>query len=420
MSPSKLPETLKICLISEKFPVIGRSHARGFIAPIARGLAKAGHQVSVIAWDNPIGEKEIEQEGIKTYFVSGSKSNRIELFPRRVYQKFSELHSKEPFHIVHSLTHSAIQVGFEKKALGIAVAYDVTAMRMAEIFSIIGLAENTVASQLKTAYKVVFRFLKTFYLRDRLILKNADGIFVHSPQQMLALERYYLYPEKKSFNIPYGIEIEDLSQRQGSSELREKLNIPQSAKIAVTVSDMIEKQDVVNILRAFQSVAAKKPSSYLIIVGHGPAFKEIEYEMLNLALGSHVVLVGAVPAYEISSYIDLANVYIYIGGRTSGYDPNLLEAMIQEKIIIGSEVSPIGTVVEDGVDGYLIRPADVSTLSQLLLGLFLDHIRPGSMGANARAKVLNIFDTKKMIQETLSAYESILRRTPWVQFDKQD
>lgn len=414
MAKRNIPETLKICLISEKFPIIGSTHARGFIGPIARGLAKAGHQVSVIAWDNPIGEKEIEQEGIKTYFVSGANSSRIDLFSRRVQQKFSQLHKEDPFHIVHSLTHSAFRVGFDKKHHGIAIAYDVTATKMAEIFSTIGMAENNVSSQLRTAYKVVYRFLKSFYMRDRLIMNNADGIFVHSPQQQLALERYYLYPEKKTFNIPYGIEIEDLSQRQGSDELRQKLNIPKSAKVVVTVSDMIEKQDVQNILRAFQGVATKKPSSYLIIVGDGPAFKEIEYEMLNLALGSHVVLVGAVPAYEISSYIDLANVFVNIGGRTSSYDPNLLEAMIQEKIVIGSEVSPISTIIDDGVDGYLIRPADVSALSQLLLGLFLEQIEPGPMGENARAKALNIFDTKKMIQETLSAYEKILMKSKWV------
>ncbi len=416
MSKKPIPETLNICLVAEKFPIIGRTHARGFIAPIARGLVKAGHKVSVIAWDNPMGEKEIEQEGIKTYFVAGANTSRRELFSRRVHQKFSELHRKEKFHIVHSLTHSAIRVGYEKKNLGIAVAYDVTATKMSNIFSLYGLAENTVASQLQTAYKVTLRFLQTFLMRDRLILKNADGVFVHSPQQALALERYYLYPEMKTFNIPYGIEIEDLSPRQPSDELRQRLKIPKSAKIAVTVSDMIEKQDVINILRAFQPVATKKPSSHLIIVGKGPAFKDIEYEMLNLALGSHVTLVGAVPAYEISSYIDLANVYVYIGGRASGYDPNLLEAMIQEKIIIGSEVSPIATVVEDGVDGYLIRPADISTLTQLLMGLFLNQIQPGDMGANARAKALNIFDTSKMVSGTLGAYENILRNSHWVEY----
>lgn len=403
-------------MISEKFPIIGRTYGRGFIGPIARGLAKEGHQVSVIAWDNPIGEKEIEQEGIKTYFVSGANSSRLELFSRRIQQKFIELHREEPFHIVHSLTHSAFRLGSLKKEHGVAIAYDVTATKMAELFATIGMAENNVPSQLRTAYKVVYRFLKSFYMRDRLMLRNADGVFVHSPQQQLALERYYLYPELKTFNIPYGIEIDDLSQRQGSDELRQKLNIPKSAKVAVTVSDMIEKQDVNNILRAFQSVATKKPSTHLIVVGDGPAFKDVEYEMLNLALGSHVVLVRAVPAYEISSYIDLADVFINIGGRTSGYDPHLLEAMIQKKIVIGSEVSPLSTIVEDGVDGYLIRPADITALSQLLLGLFLDQIDPGPIGENARKKALNIFDTKKMIQETLSAYEKILNRSKWVEF----
>lgn len=414
MAKKNLPDELRICLVAERFPIIGRSFAGGFIWPIARGLAKAGHSVSVIAWDNPIGEKEIEQEGVKAYFVAGVNPRRLDLFPKRVHQKFSQLHKEEPFHLVHSLSHSAYQVGYEKKKLGFAIAYDVTATKMASLFSLIGMSEDTMRSQFETGFRVAYRFLKSFYLRDRHILRNADGMFVHSPQQQLALERYYLYPEKKTFRIPYGIEISDLSQRQGSDELREKLNIPKSAKIAVTVSDMVEKQDIINILRAFQQVVIKKPSSYLIIVGDGPYFKEIEYEMLNLALSSHVVFTGATPLHEMADYIDLAHVFINIGGRTSGYEPSLLEAMIQEKVIIGSEVSPISTIVEDGIDGFLIRPADVTALSQLLLGLFLSNIPSDAMGKNARKKALDIFDTKKMVQETLGAYENILKRSPWV------
>lgn len=410
----KTPENLRVCLVSEKFPVIGRSFSSGFIWPIARGLAKAGHSVSVISWDNPIGEKELEQDGVKAYFVAGANKRRIDLFPKRVHQKFLELHKEEPFHIVHSLSHSAYQMGYDKKKMGYAIAYDVTATKMGKLFSLIGMAEDTVSSRLKTGYRVAYQFLKNFYMKDRHILSNADGMFVHSPQQQMALERYFLYPEKKTYKIPYGIEINDLSQRQGSDELRTKLNIPKSAKIAVTVSDMIEKQDVINILRAFQQVVIKKPSSYLIVVGDGPYFKDIEKEMLNLALGSHVVLTGATMAHEVSDYIDLAHVFINIGGRTSGYEPSLLEAMIQEKVIIGSEVSPISTIVEDGVDGFLIRPADEATLSNLLLGLFLGNISAELMGKNARKKALDIFDTKKMVQETLRAYENILKRSPWV------
>ena len=419
MASRTVPEKLNICLVADKFPILGRTHSRGFLAPIARGLVKSGHRVSVLAWDNPVGEKEVEQEGIRTFFVAGQNPKRSGLFSRRLKQKFSELHRSDPFHIVHSLTPATSLLSADRKQLGVAIAYDVTATRMAELFALIGHAENTVGSQLKTGYRVAYHFLKTYFLKDRFLLSHADGVFVHSPQQLMALERYYLYPEKKSFNIPYGVEVEDLSLRQPSMELRKKLNIPRATKIAVTVSDMIEKQDVNNILRAFQSVATKKPSSHLIVVGHGPAFKDIEAEMLNLALGSHVTLVGAVPAYEISAFIDLADVFINISGRSSGYDPNLLEAMIQKKIIIGSEVSPLATVVESGIEGFLIRPADIGSLSNLLLGLFLGQIDPGAMGKNAREKALSIFDTKKMIQETVDAYKSVLERTKWVSFASQ-
>ncbi|MCB0378224.1 MAG: glycosyltransferase family 4 protein [Bdellovibrionales bacterium] len=413
---AQLPDELRICLVAERFPIIGRSMMRGFLWPIARGLAKAGHQVTVISWDNPVGESELEQEGVKAYFVAGNNPRRIDQFPRRVQQKFHSLHKEKNFHIVHSLSHAAYRVAQEKKQLGVAVAYDVMATKMAELFALIGMSEDTVSSRLETGAKVAYRFLKSYFSRDRYILGDADGVFVNSPQQELALERYYLYPAMKTYKIPYGIEIGDFSPRQGSDQLRQKLGIPKSSKVAVTVSDMVEKQDVINILRAFQNVVVKKPSSHLIIVGDGPYFKDIEFEMLNLALGSHVKMVGSVPPYEIAEYIDLANVFINIGGRTSGYEPSLLEAMIQEKVIIGSEVSPISTIVEDGVDGFLIRPADVGALSHLLLNLFLENISSEPMGTNARKKILDIFDTKKMVQETLGAYENILTHSSWVRF----
>ncbi len=416
MNPEKpsVFRPLKICLISEKFPVIGASHTRGFIGPIAHGLVKAGHRVFVIAWDNPMKEKKIDQDGVKIHFVSKSRSHSTSFLQKKIGQKFFQLHNEEPFHIVHSLTHLTHPVGLRKKTLGLAMAYDVTATQMSELFSIMAMAENNGPSQLKTAYKVVYQFLKSFYTRDRLLLKNADAVFVYSHQEQLALERYYLYPERKTFNIPYGVEIEDLSKRQASDKLKEKLNIPKSEQVVVTVSDMIEKQDMVNILRSFQKVAIKKPSSRLIIIGEGPAFKDIEYEMLNLALGSHVILAGAIPHHEISSYIDLANVFINISGHISGYDPYLLEAMTQEKIIIGSEMGSISTIIEQTVEGFLIRPADTATLTQLLLGLFSGQIDSGKMGQNARAKALNLFNTKNMIQEILKAYEKILQKTPWV------
>lgn len=404
------PQPLKICLISEKFPVFGSGQNRGFIGPIANGLIKAGHEVSVITWNTPlIKEEEIDQDGVKIHFLSKNKSYSTAFLQKKIGEKFFQLHKEKSFNILHSLTHLTRSIGLRKKKLGLSIAYDITATQMPRLFSMMALAKNNGPSQLKTAYKVVYHFLKSFYTRDRLILKNADAVFVYSRQEQLALERYYLYPEKKTFNIPYGVKIEDLSKRQASDKLKEKLNIPELGQVVLTISDMREKQDVINILTSFQKVAIKKPSSRLIIVGDGPAFKDIEYEMLNLALGNHVILTGVIPPHEISSYIDLSNIFINISGHIFGYNPYLLEAMTQEKIIIGSEIGALSTVIEQTVDGFLIRPADTTSLTQLLLELFSGHIDSKKIGENARAKALNLFNTKNMIREILKAYVKVLQ-----------
>jgi glycosyltransferase involved in cell wall biosynthesis len=85
--------------------------------------------------------------------------------------------------------------------------------------------------------------------------------------------------------------------------------------------------------------------------------------------------------------------------------------MAQRKLIIGSEVSPMAHIVEDGVDGFLLRPADVDSLAHLLIEIFSGAMPAQEIGTRAREKVLNIFDTKKMVSVIEDAYKKILANT---------
>jgi glycosyltransferase involved in cell wall biosynthesis len=224
------------------------------------------------------------------------------------------------------------------------------------------------------------------------------------------LERYYLYPDYHTYTVPYGIELGDLSARPEASELRKKHKIPESAPVLVTLSDMLEPSEVINVLKAFERVVIKKPSSYMLIIGNGPHWKDIEFEMLNLALGSKVIMAGAVSSEELSDYISISDVFVNLSSRSTGFEPSMIEAMAQKKIIIGSEVSPIANIVEEGRDGFLLRPADTDSLSRLLLDLFSNTKPVTEIGERAREKVLNMFDTKKMISSLEEAYLKILNR----------
>lgn len=403
-----MPEKLNICFVAKNFPILGRASEHGFLWPIAKGLAQKGHRVTVLSWKTTLAKEFIDQDGVHAYFLGQGYYKDPDKFPEYVYKKFLELHQQNPFHIVHSLDSYGLNVAMNKKQHQVATAFDADATHMSELFAIAAMSQETLTSMIQIALGVTYRYLTTFLSQDRKVTKYADGIFVTSPQQKLVLERYYLYPERRTYVVPYGIEIGSLSQREKSEALRQKLNLPGNANVVMTFTDMTEIEVIKNLLLSFEQVAIKKPSSRMIIVGSGPLRRQIEFEMLNLALGSKVIFTGAVNNVEMADYISLSDVFVNLSSRTSGFEPTLLEAMAQKKVIIGSEVSPIATIVEDGIDGFLIRPADKQSLSKLIIQVFTGHISSDDVGDNARKKVVNLFDLEKMLKQTLDAYQRIL------------
>ncbi|MNL61699.1 hypothetical protein D3C87_1856550 [compost metagenome] len=63
------------------------------------------------------------------------------------------------------------------------------------------------------------------------------------------------------------------------------------------------------------------------------------------------------------------------------------------------------------MDGFLLRPADVDSISNLLVEIFSGTMPVDEIGERARHKVLDLFDTRKMSQLVLDAYRKILLRT---------
>lgn len=413
MSLLPLPAKLNVCLVSRYFPISGRASGFSFLRLIAKGLAARGHKVTVLAGENPGGPALLEQDGVRIHFLAESRNQRVrqDPFPDLVHSKFIALHSAEPLHLIHSVDASAIKISRHKRDDRVAIAYDVAATQMSQLFSILGMGQETLGSILRTSFAVGYKYLRTFYGGDRQLLKTADGIFVTSPRERITLERYYLYPDARIHTVPYGIELGDLSPRERSEELRRKLEIPETAKTVVTITDLTEVSEIRNLLQAFEQVVIKKPNTRLIIVGEGPKYKEIEFEVLNRALGNKVVFTGDIKATDIPDYIALGNVFVNLSSRTTGFEPSLLEAMAQEKVIIGSEVSPMATIVEHSQDGFLVRPADVAELTNLLLDIFAGQLPVTEIGRAARKKVLDLFDPEKMVIETLSAYYAILKST---------
>ena len=429
---------MRICFVATHFPILGRSTDRSFLWPLAKGLVHLGHSVHVITMRSsvqsagspnffrrgdfatrnensfskklsssvePVSSESSVRDGVHVHSLSAPGGFRE--FADSVTQKFLELHQQEKFDLVHALDRRALKLAKRKKRWKFKVAFDVDATQMAQIFSILAMNQESVRGFFITTAALVYKFLSTYFVSDRDIVHVADGIFVATPQQKIFLERYYLYPEAKTYLVPYGLELGSF-QTQSILEVRKQLQLASDFQVVLCLTDFSETESLSHVLKAFEAVAIKKPNARLVFIGQGPEFNKVQRMTLDRALGSRVLMTGPQSLEEISSWIVACDVYLDLSYRSSGFDPTLLEAMAQKKIVIGSEVGPVSAVVEEGEDGFLLKPADSKSLAQLLIDCFSGSIPLQEIGEKARAKVVQLFEPKRMVEELQKSYQSIL------------
>jgi len=398
----------RVCFVAHKFPVMSRSSDNNFLWTIAKGLSDKGFEVVAIATKSPLNKPLAVRDSVEVHFIHEGPDHLAHLpVAEGIYRKFVELHKKKPFQIVHSIDKSGRKIAYLKKKLNVKVVFDVQAIDMGQVFSILGMQTETASSFILSHLSAAYKFVSTYLSHDREITKNADGIIVTTPQQRKFLESYYIYPDKKIYTIPYGIELSNLELRDKIDDIKIRCNLIPDANYILTISDLTNANEVKNILLAFTSVAIQKNNTYLLILGTGPEWTNVENYLLNQVLGNRAFMLGAKKNEEISDYISASDILVDLSSRSTGLDPIMIEAMSQRKVVIGSEVSPMANILEDSQDGFLIRPADTKTLSQLMLKILNERPIADSIGEKARQKALNIFDINKMINSIADFYSHI-------------
>lgn len=406
-----IPENLRICFVTHKLPFFDRSTDYGYLWPLCRSLAKKGHDITVITSDSPDENFSSRDKNIHIHYLEGGFGEATTAFKESVLEMLEQLHVEKPFDIVHSVDNTGLYVSLYKKKLNVALATDVKGTHLDEIFDLLGLAEDTFSSYLKTSWAVAVQFLKSFFGTDRKIIRRSNGVFVTSQQQQDILERYYFYPSRKVHIIPYGIDSSTFQASSPIGPVFEKWGIQPGTKVILTVTPMVNAEVTKNLLTAFERVVIKKPNSALVIAGDGPRRKELEAHMLNLVLVSKVYFTGALPPEELSQMIQACDIYVNLNSKSSGFEATLLEAMASCKTVIASEVGTSANAIDSGVNGFLLRPTEIGPLSRLLLEAVSDQIDTASIGERARQKILKMFDNTRMVDQTIQAYRKILLAT---------
>ncbi len=212
--------------------------------------------------------------------------------------------------------------------------------------------------------------------------------------------------KEKMVPIYNGIDPEDLRSHALSREAaRKQWNIPSSAYVVGVVGRFSRVKGHLEFVKAAKWAAPQDPSLLFVLAGEGPEeeslCKFVEEENLKSQIqfwGFQENVGNVFPALDV---LVMPSLY-------EGFGLSVLEAWAFQLPVIATRVGGLVEVIEEGVSGTLVPPADPETLGRAILDLRRDPARAKKQGWHGYEKLNRMFTLQVMIQSYLRLYQECL------------
>ena len=169
--------------------------------------------------------------------------------------------------------------------------------------------------------------------------------------------------------VPNGVDIKHFSQELPTKilrKLRQDLGIKEKEKVIITVSRLVKKKAVDDIIRAIPYL--KFPIKFLVI-GAGKELKNLQKLTRDTGIQNKVLFLGYVSHKDLPEYLKISDVFIR-PSLIEGLGNSFLEAMAASVPIIATPIEGIPDFLKDrktGLSCQVRSPKDIAQKIELLL-----------------------------------------------------
>ena len=132
-----------------------------------------------------------------------------------------------------------------------------------------------------------------------------------------------------------------------------------------------------------------------------------EKELRNSGLEDKIVITGKVSREEALAYLPYMDIFA-IPSLNDGCPNALLEAMLAERAVVGTNVDAIAEIIEDGVNGLLVNPYSSQELAMAISQLSNRPLFRQTLGKSAKQKILQELNPAIEQANWRNIYEHIL------------
>jgi len=202
-------------------------------------------------------------------------------------------------------------------------------------------------------------------------------------------------PREKYMTVYSGMELEPYlnSSVLEAQELREKLGIPQSAKVVVTVARLFPLKGYEFLLPAAEIISKSLKNVYFLVVGNGILYDDIK----NAAekAGLKFIFTGLVPPSEVHRYIAVSDLMLHLSLR-EGLPRTVVQSLAGGKPAIAFDLDGSPEVIIHGKSGYVAEPENYKQVADFALKLLENSEELNKMGRFGRELVEKQFDWRRM------------------------
>ena len=205
-----------------------------------------------------------------------------------------------------------------------------------------------------------------------------------------------------------GFDLAPFLAAQNDSVLRAQLGIAPGDFVVGKIARLFELKGHDDLFAAATELVRRCPQMKFLLVGDGAWRGRFEQMAGDLRLQKHFIFIGLVPPSEVPRYVGVMDALVHLS-RREGLPRALPQAMAAAKPVVAFDCDGAREVCLDGETGFLLKPGDLSGLSQSLERLASDAALRQRLGQRGQEFVKERFPTERMVEELFALYENLLR-----------
>ena len=196
------------------------------------------------------------------------------------------------------------------------------------------------------------------------------------------------------------------------SELLRELDIDPTDAVIGTASRLSPERGVEYFIQAAAKVLTHYSPVTFVIAGSGPSEQKLKHLAESLEIGPQIRFVGTRrDMARVYSILDIFVNPIPASYAVAGTGNTTAEAMVCGRPVVTTDAGGIAEMVDDGMTGIVVASRDADALATACLRLLNDQKTMEAMGKAGRARILNKFTTRHLVEELERCYAQALAYT---------